>query len=412
MTVKRRNVKRRALGLAAAMAAGLGGPLALWAQDMGGILLTYGVDSRIAGHDNLDLDTTDERGSVVWDTRLSFGFRTTTQVSWLGLDAGALLRQKLGGDATVENGLINPNIGLTFGRVGVNARIEGGLSLSETDLANNDTLDEFDPPAGTRRDRSANLQLNWGLDSRVSWRLGATVNDAEFSDAADTPDRRTLTYTAGATLALSEAMSLDLGLSRNDFRKDGEPREVTNGLNAGLTIARTNGTLSFGLSASDTPSGDRTGLTVGRALELPDGTLSAQIGATRLISGDMALTGALDFSRDLPRGRLTASLSRDVSSSAEDDSEVEVTRASVGLSQDLTDRTRISADLGLAQQSYTDDSQPDIRNIRAGVSLSYELGQDWLATAGLSHVQRRKDGGDATDNSIYIGVRRTWERSY
>ena len=412
MTVKRRNVKRRALALTVAMAVGLGGPLALWAQDMGGISLTYGVDSRIAGHDNLDLDTTDERSSVVWDTRLSFGFRTTTQVSWLGLDAGALLRQKLGGDATVENGLINPNIGLTFGRAGVNARIEGGLSLSETDLANNETLDEFDTPAGSRRDRSANLQLTWGLDSRVSWRLGATVRNSEFDDSPGSLDRRTLTYTAGATLALSEAMSLDLGLSRNDFREDGEDSEITNALNAGLTIARMNGTFSFGLSASDTPSGDRTGLTVGRSLELPDGTLSAQIGATRLISGDMALTGALDYSRDMPRGRLTASLSRDVSSSSEDDSEVEVTRASVGLSQDLTDRARISADLGLAQQSYTDDSQPDIRNIRAGVSFSYELGQDWLATAGLSHVQRRRDGGDATDNSVYIGVRRSWERSY
>lgn len=409
MTAQRK--RRRALLLTAGVVLGTSAPLALHAQDAGGLHLTYGLDSRIAAHSNLSLSK-DARSSTLSDTKLTFGVLKSTGSSYLGLDTSVLLREQLGGDASFNEGLINPSLSLSFGHENSDASISGGLFFRETDLSTSQELDDFDSNAGTRRSRGGNISLLWGRDSRVQWRLGADANYSSYSDSPDNKDRRTLGYNGGATLSLNQTQSLDIGLNRSDYRLDGDDSRITNTLSANLRTEMPNGALGFGGSFADTPEGNRESLSVNRDYDFFNGTLSASVGVSRGVSGHTGLIGDLVYSRELPDGSLSLDISHSLTSSSETDREVENTRANISLARDITERFGMTMNLGLAKQSYTEDDQPDTDRIMAGVSANYALGQDWQATAGLNHISRKEGDQTDRDNSIYIGIRKTFERSY
>lgn len=252
----------------------------------------------------------------------------------------------------------------------------------------------------------------WGRDSRVTWRLGADANYSSYSDSSTDPNRRTLGYSAGATLDLNEAQSLDIGLRRSDYERDGEDKRITDTISANLRTDLTNGSLGFGATFADTPEGNRESLSVSRNYEFATGMLGATLGVSRGVSGHTGLIGSLTYAHELTDGMLSLDISREVSSSGEDDREVENTRANINLSREITERIGMSMNLGLAKQTYTEEDASDTDRIMAGLSASYDLGQDWQATAGLNHVSRKEDGQTDRDNSIYIGIRKTFERNY
>lgn len=396
---------------AAGVALGATAPGALLAQEAGGVQLSFGLDSRIASHSNLDLNT-DPQSSVLSDTRLSFGLRKSTASSYIGLTAGVLLREQLGGSGTYTEGLVNPSLGLAFGHESSDAAISGELFFRETDLSTSQALDEFDSNTGTRRDRGGNLSVLWGRDSRVTWRLGFDAKYSSYSNSSTDPNRHTLGYSAGATLDLNEAQSLDLSLRRSDYERDGEDNRVTDTLSANLRTDLTNGSLGFGATFADTPEGNRKSLSVSRNYEFATSTLDATLGVSRGVSGHTGLIGSLAYAHELANGMLSMDISRELSSSGEDDREVENTRANISLSREITERIGMSINLGLAKQTYTAEDTSDTDRIMAGLSASYDLGQDWQATAGLNHTSRKEDGQTDRDNSIYIGIRKTFERSY
>lgn len=408
---KRPGKRQRALLLAAGVTLGATAPAALMAQDAGGLQLTFGLDSRIASHSNLDLET-DAQSSTLSDTRFSFGLRKATATSYLDLSAGALLRQQLGGSASYTEGLVNPDLALTFGHENSDASLSGGLSFRETDLSTSQALDDFDSNTGTRRSKGGDLSLLWGRDSRVTWRIGASANYVSYADSPGNEDRRTLSYNTGADMALTETLSLDIGLRRSDYKPDDAEKRVTDTLSADLSTELSNGSMGLSATFADAPEGNRESLSVSRAYELSRGEISASLGVSRGVSGHTGMIGSLTYAHELTDGMLSLDISRSLTTSSETDREVENTRANISLSREITERIGMSMNLGLAKQTYTEEDASDTDRIMAGLSASYALGQDWQATAGLNHISRKEDGQTDRDNSIYIGIRKTFERSY
>lgn len=407
MTSKRSN-KRYGLPLGLLVLCSAG---PLHAQEGGGRTLTYGIDSRITSHDNLDLNANNARNSVLSDTSLSFGIRNETPSGFLALSSSVLLRETISGSSDTKTGLINPAVNLSFGTSTVNSGIQGGVFLRDTELSSNDDVEDFDNDAGRRRSYGGDLSLHWGSDSRATYRVGISSNASRFSSDANENDRDSLSMNAGVGLDLTEIATLDLGVSSSRFDEDGEEERTTNRLTTGLSFLQTSGSLGVSLGLTDTPDGNRTALSVTRSIELTNGSIEARLGITRGISGKNDPTGGLTYSHSLPNGSFSARFNHDVSSSSTSDREAKLTSAGMGISQEWSERSTISMDINYAKQDYS-DSDSDIINTRASLSISYALGEDWLADAGLRHVQRDRGDTTASDNSVFIGIRKSFERSY
>jgi hypothetical protein len=412
-----RAVKRRAgIGLAAGLAGGLvlaGIPVA--AQDGGGLRVTWGIDNRQFLHSNATLTPGGEDESFETNTRLSFGLSSVTPESYFTVDGGARLRYLKfldGGDSTLKNGLVSPDIRLSWGRGSAAARIDATAFWRETDLPQDRGLDDFDSLDGQRQDAGGTLAYRWGEDRRWGFGLRASVLDTRFIDAPGEVDRQRAQLGADLRLDLSEATVLTFGLTRNRFDEVGEDPRYSTRASADLSIARPNGSFVIGASADNTLEGTRTGLSFGRSLDLPTGSLAARLGVTRGTDGDLSLTGTLDWSHALPNGQITASLSRGVLSDETTDSETRTTRVSLGLTRELSPRAVLTADFGFAESVDTETGDVT-RNGAAGVMVSYDVGQDWLLDAGIRHRMREDpDTERAADNAVFVGLRKSFERQY
>lgn len=404
------NRRNRNYGLVLGLSGLCLGAAGLHAQEGGGLAVTYGLDSRLVWHDNIDLNVVDPRKSLQSDTRLSFGIRSTTGTdSYIGLSGNALLREALSGRSDTREGLINPALRLAFGRATVGSGVEGGLFFSKTELSTKEDVEDFDSDSGNRRSFGGNLNAHWGADSRVTYRLGLSANNARFSSSANEDDRDTLRLNGGIGLDLTEILTLNLNASRYWFDEDGRADRVTDTLSTNLGIQQQNGSFGITYTITDTPEGTRNSLSFNRALELPSGTFDLRLGATRDISGDISGTGGLAYKQDLPNGAIVARLDHDISSSDSTDRETTVTRGSLSMSHDWSERSSISMDVSYAKQER---GTIDTINTRAGISISYALGDDWQANAGLRYIERERSTGTATDNSIFIGLRKSFDRSY
>jgi hypothetical protein len=417
----RRSAGRRAwigppaIGLAGALAlAGI--PVA--AQDgggAGGLRLTWGIDSRQFLHSNATLTPDGEDESFESNTRLTFGLSSVTPDSYFTLDAGGRLRfiRLLdGGESTLPDGFVTPDLRLGWGRDSAASRIDANVFWRETDLAQDQGIDDFDGLEGRRQETGGTIAYRWGEDRRWGIGLRASHIDTNFIEAPGETDRQRTLVGADLRLDLNEATVLTFDLARSRFEEAGEDARYTTRLAADIAFARPDGTFVIGTSAEDTPDGTRTGLTFGRNLELPTGSLGARIGATRGEDGDISLTGTLDWTHALPRGGITASLSRGVTADDTTDAETQLTSVSLELTQELTPRAVLSADFGYAESRET-DSGDVTRNGAAGLMVSYDIGQDWLLDAGIRHRMRDEpDEPRAADNAVFLGLRKTFERQY
>ncbi len=404
---------RRAATAALAGVAALALPAALAAQDdAGGIRLRFGFDNRIEGHSNARFDPGSEEGSLEAVSRLSFGLSSETRAARIALEGGAQLRQTLDGVSDLDDGLANPSLRLSYARQGAGSAAEGGVFWRETDLARDAAVEDFDRPAGTRSDLGGNLALRWGEGGPVGFGLSAGYTDSHFSGGATEPDRWRMNLGTSLRLDLDAARTLTFGLSQRRFDDtEDDPRDTLR-LDAGLAIARPDGGLTLALRLEDTPEGNRAGLTAGRRLDLPDGGLALALGVTQGASGDPQLTGSLSWERELPRGSISAAISRDVTSGTEDDSERRITAARLGLSQALTAQTSLSVGLSLSQSVAT-AGDDEITNASASATLSRALPQDWSLNAGISHRSRDETAeGTTRDTVLFLGLSRSFERAY
>ncbi|MGY9045533.1 hypothetical protein P775_06850 [Puniceibacterium antarcticum] len=388
--------------------------------DTGGIELTTGVELSVSSEDNRALETTSAGNSTEAQARLSFGLLRETQVSRLALDLSGTLRAiDTPDDTSQNNGFDTPGVSLSYGRSSASARLGLSASLRESELSQ-DYLDadglDYVTGTATRRLTNAEASLNWGEDSSLGFGTFARIATTTYRDgtasgldgaALDDSTRRTL----GATsrMDLDAARRLDLGLTWSDFEQDTIPdRRETLSLNSTLTQELVRGALTLGLNATSTEEGERYGATLGRSLEMPSGQVSGQIGLNSSVSGNTYLSGGLDLSRDLARGKLTFGLSRAVSSSDTDDTEVLRTQASMGLTQELTPISGIRFGLNLSKSEETDNGAQS-SNANFGVTYNRELPSDWTFATGYNHRIREDDAGDtARSNRVFLQMQRSF----
>lgn len=405
-----RGRRRGRLALGAALAAI---PVALLAQDDGGgVRLTFSVDGRLESRSNADLTPGGDEPSIEATAGLGFGIVSETRAARLAFEAGGDLRYVLDGPDDLEEGFVNPDLRLSYGRSSADAAFDADVFWRERDLARDRDIDDFDRATGEKQEFGGGLSLRWGETRRVGYGLNADYTETTFSDPGEADYNRTnLGGSLRLDLSQAAALTFDLNSSRFDSEANEDDRSSLS-LDTSLAIARPDGTLTFGLVLDDNEDGLRTGIDVGRSYERPAGGYGYRLGLTRDVEGDLRLTGGLNLAQDLPRGRLTADLSQDVGTASDDDTERFVTRLDIGLTQDLTALTSLSL-TGAYAQSLDPRDDSFTRNFDAGATLSHELGQDWLLDAGISYRARDSDDeARAEDTTVFLGLRRAFEVRY
>ncbi len=407
--------------------------------------LSFGIQLSTSAEDNRDLDPDSAGTSTDAQVRLSLGLLSETPVDRLALGfSGALRKTDAPGGTSQSDGFVDPGLSLSYGRSSAGASLELSASLRESELTRNQldltpldggtpdgtvvgenssaagTLDAaaLDLVTGTATRRKTNVEasLNWGEDSMLGFGTFARVETTTYRDGTANglgntalEDSRRRTLGASARLDLDQSRRLDLGVTWSDFDQDSlaEPRDTVS-MNATLTQDRPLGSLSFGLGATRTEDGERFSAFVGRSLALPLGQISGQIGLSSSARGETYLSGGLNMRRDLPRGALSLSLSRAVSSSDTEDAERLSTRASLGLTQELTPLSQIRFGLNLSKAEETGTGLQSVGG-DIGATFSHELPSDWVLATGYSHRVLDEDNQDiARSNRVFLELRRTF----
>lgn len=397
------------LGFAALVAQ----PLA--AQDEGGLRLTFGISARVESISNpgLTVPAEDTRNRI--SSRLSFGLTDTTRMGEVSLSAAGTLSAD--DDDNSTDGLIDPDLRLSVRRIGATSSVALSAFLRESDL---DTLrgQVLDPDTGeittdvlgngTQRQTGGDVIFSFGEGGPWGGSLTAGLTDTTYSGDNSEVDNRRTSLGANLRFALDPATAVTAGLTWSRYDEDGQPSRDTLRPELGFRRDRPDGFAAASVFAEDTEDGTRAGLSFGRSWDRPGGSLAFSLGATRGVTGDLSPTGSLDWQRDLPRGSLSASLRRDVTS-GDDDEESLVTTASLGLSHTISPLA--SVNFGLEASESEDTATNDTtRNAALSATYSHSLPYDWVLDAGLSHRIRDEDAtGEATSDSVFLELRRSIE---
>lgn len=391
-------------------------PLGVIAQEAGGLRLTFGIGLRVETSSNLGLETPDEGRTNQVSTRLSFRLEDTTRTGSLSFAASGLLRALDGPDGR-ETGFESPDLRFGFRQEGARSALDVTAFLREADL---DTLRGLlvDPDTGevstlsgegTQRQTGGSIAYTFGAGEPWGLTLSAGLTDTTYRDAPNEADNQRANLGATLRFALDPATEATFGLRGSTYKEDGEARRDTLRAEVGLSRSLPLGSISATLFSEDTEDGTRSGLSFGRSVDLASGgRLSYSLGATRGASGDANLTGALDWTRPLPRGSLSLGLRRSVAS-GDGDAETLATALNLGVTQELSPRTALSIGLNAAEAEETDTGDTT-RTATLNATLTHALTEDWALDAGYSYRWRDEDtDGKATSDTLFLELRREFE---
>lgn len=405
-------------------------PMAVQTQERGpvGPRLTFGIQQRLDSNDNLDLDPVSRGHSTHADTRLSLGFYSETPGQSFSFLTSGVLRASSGpGFGAEGSGFITPSARVSYGRIGPGSSFDLSAHVTETEIDFVRSLADLDDGSGvivlpgdladlrgtgTRRSIGASAALRWGQDGPLGFGIDAGVSDISYHDASSTSlhDHRRVWVGASTRMVLAPAVRAEFGLRQSHYTSSNPltDNRDTFGATASLVRDLPDGSVSGQATFDRTEDGNRLGLSVGRSLELPRATLSASIGATRLATGRTGLTGAANFTYEaLPRSRITGSLER-MAIADSDDNEQLLTALSLGLTQDLTERSSLSLDL-----FYTRRDQGVARDVDTGsIGAAYRLNvtEDWDLNLGYRHRMRKESGvRDAHSNAVFLTLGRSFD---
>jgi hypothetical protein len=389
--------------------------LPLAAQDGGGLRLTFGISANVETSSNPGLTIPAERTSERLSSRLSFGLTDTTRAGAVSLSAAGTLATD--NDDDTQDGFIDPSFGLSLKRFGATSSAELSAFLRESDL---DTLRRLvlDPETGditedvlgdgTQRQTGGSVTYSFGQGLPWGGSLTAGVTDTTYSGATSEVDNRRTRLGGNLRFELDAATEVTAGLRWSRYEEDGQPSRDTLRPELGITRGRPAGSASASVFAEDTEDGTRAGLSFGRNWDLPDSTFGLSFGLTRGVTGNLSPTGRLSWQKDLPRGSLSASLRHEVTS-GDDDEETIVTTASFGLSQTISPLASVNFGLNASDSEDTATDQTT-RNASLSASYSRSLVNDWVLDAGVTHrIRNEDDAGEATSDTVFLALRRTFE---
>ena len=398
------------------------------AQDSGGRTLTFGIDQRLEVSDNIDLAVTSPGSTQQSITRLSFGLRDETATTTLALDVGAGLRIAGGpGFSGTSVRLSDPSLALAYSRLGVNSQLDVTASVADSDIAFLRPLEDFQnidgtftfpddiadlTGTGTRRSLNFDTKLTLRKDDPLGVILTAGASQLRYLDAWNPALIDSNRQYVGAALQfeVSPVTEATVGLTYAIYN-DPTVSRTTTSFNAGLSVARPDGSLNLNLAADDTPDGTRLSISAGRDFELPRGAVSFDLGATRGVAGEIDITGGLDLRLDLPNGGITAGVSRSVGAGSNDTERLR-TAVNLGYNRELSARSTLNLDLAYVESQSTAVGTREA-NASVGATYGLALGPDWTMDLGYRHVLRDSDTlGRADENSVFLGLRRNFQGGF
>ncbi len=385
------------------------------AQEGRGRLLTFGIEQSFSWADNPGLAIPSEGSRLRADTRLSFGAVFEGPRDLLAFDASAVLRGEDSGSG-FDFGLENPAAELSYTRSGATSSFTASAFIRDSDLAEGLALSDDDIPVlvledGRARTSGGRLAYSFGDGAPFGGTLRAGLTDTDYSGTTDPDlvDNRRVTAGVGLHFSLNEVTEATLDMDHSVYDEAGAaPAESSTTVAAGVVRALPRGSLRARLSTTFDADGSRSGLSFGRSIDLPNGALSLDLGLTESEGGGVDVTGAVAYQQELPRGGLSARLSRAVTTDAGND-ETLVTALSLGLTQELT--PRMGLNMG-ADWSRSEDTTTGLAtdNASLNAAVNYALTPDWTLNAGATHRMRDEDGiGRADSNSVFLSVGRTFE---
>ena len=373
------------------------------AEDAGG--LTLDLAAGLVHDSNPALTPQGSPAQTSGTLDLSFGLTRETDVSKLALQGS------LGLLDTQNPPLADPALSLTYDRTGANADFHLNAVVQQSPVDAISDITNFVTGAGLRRVTDLQAALNLNTSQPLSFGLTAGLSDISYHDhpSPDLIDSRTLDLGTSLRATLSPVLQGDLGVTFNRFTAQGLPDRDTMGYSAGLTLDRPAGPLALRLTIEDTPDGQRDRLGFDHQItQGSGGQLAYGLGVTRGVTGQTYLDGALHYIRDLPQGTVRLDLTRDVTAGAETDSETVQSRASLGLSHEVTASGSLALALDWAAQRDTLTGLA-AANTSLAATWSQSLGADWALDLGYSHQIRDQDPiGRGQSDQVSLALRRSF----
>lgn len=440
----------------------LAGPLA--AQEEPNPSLTFDFSSTLRASDNYGLDEDSPGDSYFLDNRFGFGYRNETEVQSLFFGGSTILRFADLPDRDYDPDFDDIDLTFAYGRKGVNTRIDTEASYNRSDVAFFDPLSNLDDPldpieeedliednSGTRETFGAQIRFETGLAGPLGFNFGIEHRDRKFTDTTDPDyyDSRSTTYTAGTRFTLSPVATATFSLSQENYTNEDieeqdrvsrtanvglgyqispiltldtslgvrkidneetnfgiRDTETTDGIvgSVGLTRLLPNGSVGASFSHDVTEDGDRSTLSVNRQMELKTGELGFSVGATKGDYGGTDFIGDLSYRQDLPTGSFWAELGQAVTS--DDDSEQTRTRASLGLTHDLSALSAVDFSVDYIDIAK-DGDEVDRQRGRFRAAYSYDLTSAWELSGGYTYTRSKREGEDAaTENAVFLTMQR------
>ncbi len=455
--------RRLAAGLCLAAGTGLwgGAAAAQVLDDPGGIRLILDVDNRLEVDSNSELLPDSPGTSIIASTRLGFGLVSETRRQSLSFGGAVTARafeiptrddnidlgdREFAFDYQREASRAELNLRARYDRTDIERiALEDLLEEEEFDLGDPD-LDDL-RGRGTRELISFGAGVEVGIDMPVRLSLDADYTERNFDETVEGNDSRRFDFDAELGLRLSSVTEGTVGLDVTRFerddaaqtrrdrvallfgvahefsetlsgnaaigpawvrtREDGETeRELGFDADLGLDYERPTGTISFEATARTDEDGIRTAASIGRGFELPRGAIGGTIGLTRAADGEVDVTAALDFRRDMPRGTLNARLARDVTPRF-DDSNVLRTVARVDYDYDINNISGIGLTAAFARNEETDGTDR-LDRIDFGATYNREITADWAMELGYRYRARNDDDADRDSHSVFVGINRAF----
>ena len=404
-------------------------PLAARAQsyETGGIQLTFGTRVGLQTQSNATLDPAAPGRTGIATGDLSMGLLTETRTQRFAFDVGLKLRNADGpAGATPSSGFVDPFLVVQYAREAASARLSFAAAYRETDLSQNaglvDLAGDITAATGsaTRRYANAEMGLEWGLDTPVSYGILARVENTTYRDGVATGvgggtlnDTKRQMIAASLHMDLNPAVRLSNTLSYRLFSENGiSSHRKTVDLASSLQLQRPLGDLDFTLGYTDTPEGYRLRAGMNRQYETTAGQLQAGLGVARGVTGDAYVTGSLQFRQSVPTGGIEARISRALASSDQTDRERLNTSLNVRYRVKISE---LSALILRADWGRSKDTASGLRTTNSAVGITYarDLTRTLTFEVGLRHRRQRDDvTGAARSNELFIGLGRVFVTRY
>ncbi|MEM8622640.1 MAG: hypothetical protein AAGG47_03865 [Pseudomonadota bacterium] len=360
--------------------------------------------------DNLALsddDDSDDGPSLFSSTGLGLNARYQTDESNISVSTGFTARAKIigddGDDFRTATPSLNASAAFSLGRVSSNSSLNFRLDnvafteFSDTGALNSDGI--FVDGSALRLDLSVGQSFGYALTQRNSVSVSTGASITRFSDSDEELEDSTSFFgSVGFSRAVSDRLSLNFSLSASRFTSDDE--EQTRGTSFGA---------SFGFSRRlllDARIGGNLGVRVTNVTEdilfEPFGTDSET---------NIGFVGGFNFSYDLGRTRLGASIGQSISPN-EDGDITESTRFGLSASRSIAPRQSVGLSLGVNRRtSITDvvgapsESDQDLFG-QISTSYRYQITENWRANLSYSFRVRNDSNETEFSNGVFLGFSR------